>query len=355
MRIVAGLFFFMLVSGCGNRTASIELITENDRVVGVSIPSSLIVESGRVENELVIRLRDSESSTGIIGEYTREQDRIVFRPIVSFTPGALYEVFYEEQIIARFEVPFSDAEAPSVLNIYPTTDTLPENTLKMYVSFTRPMREHVALNNITLLTEEGDTVADPFLDLKPELWNEAGDMLTLWFDPGRIKRDLIPNREMGAPLEKGNEYRMVISKGWKDKLGRQLQSSYEKVFVVVGRDSIMPDLKAWSLQLPGLESSEPLIVRLDEPLDYQLLLSTITILDEGRNIIPCKFKVDHAEQQLRIEISSLWRAGKYFLVVENRLEDLAGNNLVRPFDRDMETTSLRGDIQSTSEIEFVIE
>ena len=30
-----------------------------------------------------------------------------------------------------------------------------------------------------------------------------------------------------------------------------------------------------------------------------------------------------------------WKAGRYRLKIESRLEDLAGNNLNRPFDRDI--------------------
>ena len=43
--------------------------------------------------------------------------------------------------------------------------------------------------------------AGTFLDLQPELWNAEGTVLTLWLDPGRIKRDLIPNKELGIPLK----------------------------------------------------------------------------------------------------------------------------------------------------------
>ena len=37
-----------------------------------------------------------------------------------------------------------------------------------------------------------------FLELENELWNPEHTQLTLWLDPGRIKRDLIPNQRKRA-------------------------------------------------------------------------------------------------------------------------------------------------------------
>ena len=41
------------------------------------------------------------------------------------------------------------------------------------------------------------------------------------------------------------------------------------------------------------------------------------------------------EKKCRFIPEIAWKPGDYLLVIESRLEDLAGNNLNRPFDRDV--------------------
>ena len=65
------------------------------------------------------------------------------------------------------------------------------------------MQEGQALENITVIKNGKDTIPSIFLDLQPELWNKERTILTLWLDPGRIKRDLQPNKKLGLPLELG--------------------------------------------------------------------------------------------------------------------------------------------------------
>jgi hypothetical protein len=179
-------------------------------------------------------------------------------------------------------------------------------------------------------------------------------VLTLWFDPGRVKRDLIPNKEMGAPLEAGSNYRLVISPQWKDKEGRTLQSSFTKTFITTARDSTMPDPNQWNLVLPAAGTNEPLTIEFSESLDYVLLNACVTIEDENGIVKEGTIEVFDNERQLSFMGSAEWKKGNYYLVVENRLEDRCGNNLVRPFDRDVETTPTKGDVTSTYLRQFTI-
>ena len=91
--------------------------------------------------------------------------------------------------------------------IYPTQDTVPENLLKIYLQFSKPMREGQALRHIELLKNNRDTLPGVFLDLQPELWNVDRTTLTVWLDPGRIKRDLQPNGPIG---KRRKEIRMIF-------------------------------------------------------------------------------------------------------------------------------------------------
>jgi hypothetical protein len=54
--------------------------------------------------------------------------------------------------------------------VYPTADTLPENLLKFYIHFSRPMRDGDAARHVALLDERGRAVSDAFLATDTELW-----------------------------------------------------------------------------------------------------------------------------------------------------------------------------------------
>ena len=160
-------------------------------------------------------------------------------------------------------------------------------------------------------------------------------MLTVWLDPGRIKRDLIPNQEMGNPLQQGQQYSVVVSNKWKDVQGLPLQEPYSRKFFVGNRDSQSPQPAKWMLDLPRAETREALKGETGEPLDYFLLMETVNIVDEKENKITGDIKVHKNETGFEFFPSQPWRAGRYHLRIASHLEDLAGNNLQRLFDREI--------------------
>ena len=105
------------------------------------------------------------------------------------------------------------------------------------------MSEGQSQKHIFLLNHNNDTIKDVFLDLQPELWDEDRTVLTMWLDPGRIKRDLIPNLQKGNPLKKGQQYTLAVAGEWKDEEGLPLKASYTRKFFVGERDSTGPDTK----------------------------------------------------------------------------------------------------------------
>lgn len=230
----------------------------------------------------------------------------------------------------------SNSGLPYVQAVYPTADTVPENMLKMYLRFSAPMREGEALQHITLLDDKNDTIPDVFLNLQPELWNNERTVLTLWLDPGRIKRDLFPNRQMGNPLHQDKLYVLVISNDWKDARGLFLRQSYRKKFVVAARDSLIPQPAQWVVYAPSFKTSQPLQVSLGEPLDYYLLKETIQIINEKGNPVAGKIFITGKETVFEFIPDEPWQPGHYRIRVAAHLEDLAGNNLNRLFDRDLQ-------------------
>jgi hypothetical protein len=330
---------FFIVAGCAlpERGKPVTIGWENNKATSLVIPNSLVKRIGpeTLSTDILVTLGDS-TSQAILGEFTQNDSAVIFQPLVPFTRGLHYHVAYQMRLIGDFDVPLDDnAKAPQ-LKIYPSADTLPENLLKMYFQFTEPMVEGQSLRHIHLLNDKGDTLANTFLDLQPELWNTESMLLTLWLDPGRVKRDLIPNKTLGNPIVKGNKYTLRISAGWKSKQGKELEESVIKRFFVTVRDEQIPDVSNWILEPPKSGTESHLQVNFSEPMDYALIQSAIAVLDDDGKAVAGKWKVENAETSASFTPDEPWRAGKYSLKVESQLEDLAGNNLSRQFDRDLE-------------------
>lgn len=339
--VVGTLALSMVLQSCSSkkeRALNIEIIWTDDRATGLIIPSVYVndIPSDSIVSQLHVYLPVNESRTAIFGEYKTVDDGIEFRPLIPFTPGLTYEINVAGKKIGNIQIPRpDDNDVPQVAGLFPSADTLPENLLKIYLKFSHPMREGQALKYITLLKNGVDTVRGTFLDLQPELWNQDYTMLTLWLDPGRIKRDLQPNQRLGIPLVQGNSYTLIVNQGWPDTRGSDIKNEFRKSFFVGERDGAKPNIDGWTLTIPKQATKEPLIISLNEPLDGVLLSNTIKVISGGGNTIEAEIEVLNEERIVRMTPSSEWNKGSYTLQVEGRLEDLAGNNLNRLFDRDI--------------------
>jgi hypothetical protein len=163
-------------------------------------------------------------------------------------------------------------------------------------------------------------------------------VLTIWFDPGRIKRDLQPNLRLGAPLEESANYKLIISHNWQDAQGVPLQKDFSIFFIAGKRDSLSPNPDHWKLALPAKNSLEALTILSDETLDHYLFAECLHLNDEHGVTVKGIFEIDDKDKSCRFLPASEWAPGNYSLKIESRLEDLAGNNLNRPFDRDITQT-----------------
>jgi len=278
------------------------------------------------------------STTPVLGNFTKEGEKAIFKPVIPFSSGMSYELKRDHTTLIEFTINESEknSEKPKVLDIYPSRDTVPENLLKIYLVFSRPMQEvHAALDYIEVYNITKDEPTDIFLPLQNELWNQEHTELTLWLDPGRIKRDLIPNREKGKPLEQGNSYSVSINQQWQDARGTNLERGVIKEFFVSNRDSKKPNVKNWKLQIPKKETNGTLVISFAEAMDAMLLQETLIIRSADKQQVAGNFKLASKEQELIFQPEIIWNTGDYQLVIDSKLEDLAGNNLNHLFDKDL--------------------
>src|SRR5688500_6375250 len=186
---------------------------------------------------------------------------------------------------------------------------------------------------MSLLRDDSDTLENTFLNLQPEIWNADGTVLTLWLDPGRIKRELIPNKELGPPLQANERYSLHVDSSWQSKDGQSLLKSYSKTFVTKERDDLLPGIHAWKILAPSAGTKDVLEIRSREPLDYYLWKETITIKNLKGEPVAGVIEVSSGQKVLKFFPDAEWTKGTFTIHVEDRLEDLSGNNLDHAFDR----------------------
>lgn len=334
------LVFFLLpltFAACKKHSKRITLLYHNYRATAIQIPGYLLKNVSESSAARTLKItRSTGQGKGILGNFVLDEGDVVFEPLIPLSPGLSYTILQNNKPIGSISVPQNmGGQAPVVLAIYPQNDTLPENLLKVYLQFSKPMRTGQALNYIALLDKNNDTMRNVFLNLQPELWDTTGTVLTLWLDPGRIKRGLVLNRKLGNPLKKAQTYQLVVSRSWKDTRGVSLLKNYSKQFVAGPRSGQVPDIGTWQINTPGAGTITPLIINTGRPLDHYLLQESVVVIDNSGTTVNGAVNVSAYDQVWKFTPSAPWKAQRYKLQVNARLEDLTGNNLNRVFDRDI--------------------
>ena len=242
----------------------------------------------------------------------------------------------ESTLSSTFVLP-GEARSPStkVEAIFPSADVLPENLLKFYVHFSAPMSRGHIYEHIQLLNAAGHPVELPFLEIDEELWDQQMTRLTLFIDPGRIKRGVKPLEEVGPALEEGKTFILVIDSAWHDATGSPLVAKFEKSFRVGPPDRTPPDPAGWQIQAPTAGTSDSLVVEFNESLDHALAQRMIRVVNAEGHLIEGRTTLEDQERRWKFEPAADWKAGPKNLVVQTTIEDLAGNNIGKPFEVDL--------------------
>jgi hypothetical protein len=152
------------------------------------------------------------------------------------------------------------------------------------------------------------------------------------FDPARIKRGLVDHINEGPPLTLGARCELEIEAYWRDADGGLLVEPFGKTIEVGPPLRAALDPAAWSLTAPG-KPEDPLIVEVPHPLDAALARRAFAVRLGDREIA-CDIDLEQDETRLVFRPERPWEKGKYTLIAEAVLEDVAGNRIGRPFDID---------------------
>lgn len=196
------------------------------------------------------------------------------------------------------------------------------------------MSEGYAAKHLQLIDNAGHVLHGALLTTEYELWDGEHRRLTVLLDPARIKRGLMAQRQSGYPLRTGQSFRLVVDSGFHDAAGAPLRSGADRRYEVGTDERRRVAPEAWTIHPPRCDSLEPLEVGFDRPLDHALLRRCLNVIDAGGRRIDGWAEVDPTQRSWRMVPLRPWSAEPHELVVDEILEDLAGNSVTRVFDRD---------------------
>ena len=314
----------------------------------------------------VLRVAVDGASPAVLGRYEVIDRALRFTPAFPLDSGRRYDVRFDVArvdgesadrdipLTATIGLPASTA-APStvVAHVYPSGDVLPENQLRMYIEFSAPMSRRSGIEYVALLDETGAEVEGPFLPLDYEFWNADRTRFTVFFDPGRVKHGILPNKQMGRALKAGKTYTLVVKPEWQDANGLPLKETYRRTFRVGPPDERPLDTAQWRLTPPVAGGQAALVVTFPEPIDHGLLFRALGVR-RGGEVVDGDVVVGANETQWSFTPHEPWREGGYELLALSILEDRAGNQIGRAFEVDNFETVDKGPDPRTVTLPFRI-
>ena len=295
--------------------------------------------------QLKVALAD-DNATQVLGQVTQRDRTLVFTPQFPLMAGQTYRATYTfgdggpAALFTDYRVPAKTTAAPRVTDIFPSGQTVPANHLKFYIHFSQPMQQGNLLQQVRLLHGNGSEVPEPFRET--ELWSPDGRRLTLWFHPGRQKTGVNLNVELGPVLESGGIYHLVLSGKWASTAGVPLGLDVRKTLRAGAPDRAQPDVARWKYLPPEAGTRQPLQLELLESLDWALLHSQLTVETGEGQPLAGEIAVSGQETRWAFTPAQPWRAGDHRITIGAVLEDLAGNNLERPFEVNLQAPTPTG-------------
>ena len=284
------------------------------------------------------------AAVAVAGRYAVAGGTVRFTPMYPLDPGRRYEVVFDPasaigarlghlaKVSSHVSMP---AAAPTpdvtVTAVYPTGPAVPSNLLRMYIEFSGPMGSRTGQDYVTIVDAQGAEMHGALLPLDSDLWNGERTRFTILFDPGRVKRGILPNRTMGRPLQPGDAFTLVVRREWPDAHSKPLASEFRKDYRV-GQPIERPLSTAqWRIVPPAAGSREPLRVTFPAALDHGLVQRALSVL-RGDAALSGDISVVNGEKEWRFVPRDPWPPGDYAVSVLPVLEDPAGNRIGQAFE-----------------------
>jgi hypothetical protein len=300
-------------------------------VAGVGNPADLAVVP-------VHALALAGELVGTAGSWALETGAARFTPVFPPVPATVHAVVARSgpgwTELCRVSVPAIEMEPSTrVDSIDPGGDHLPANVLRMSVTFSAPMQEGGASGRFHLLAEDGGELIGTLLPMPPELWDRPRRRLTVLLEPGRIKRGLQPNVQAGPPLVPGTSVTFVVDGQLTDAAGAPLVSGAERTYRIDKPIRSRVDPAGWEVRWPDSAGGQ-LVVRFGRSLDRALVRRCLRVVGPDGRVVPGQAILDR-DAAIWTFTPAIASVASWSLHVHPDLEDVAGNSVRRPFDRDL--------------------
>lgn len=285
----------------------------------------------------ILRVAVTEDAPAIVGTHTIRGAVLHFTPAFPFDPGREYfarldhpQVPGRRMLWTRLRMPGGPpTSSTTVTAVYPSGERVPENLLRFYINFSAPMGQSGGLDHVELRDASDRVVEGAFLPLDYEFFDAGRTRFTLFLDPGRVKRGILPNRQSGRAMKNGQRYTLVVKATWRDANGAPLSDVFRKTYIA--GPAAMDGLALSDWQVTA--TPKAVTVAFPQPLDHGLLLRALSVRSHGTEV---------AGQVLVMAGERLWTfrpalplpPGRYELVAESILEDPAGNQIGKAFEID---------------------
>jgi hypothetical protein len=320
--------------------ARVEVVASLPKPLLTRIPAGKLTQD-QGESWLRLALLDDAGKEGLpmLGTYERRHAELVFRPRFPLTHGLVYRARFEpakgQSLTADYRVPPRPKTEPAVVaKVYPSGGVLPANHLKFYIYFSKPMRGGPEIfDQIRIEGADGKVVPDPWLH--DELWDEDDQRLLLYIHPGRIKWGLLLRQLLGPALLPDRDYTLVINGGMLDANAQPLGKEFRKKFRTKAEDHARVELASWKLKSPISGSLQPVVLAFPKPLDPMSLKRFVTVTNAAGRLVTGKVVIGAEERSWSFHPAKPWNSAPYTITVSGKLEDVAGNTPLRPFDMDL--------------------
>jgi hypothetical protein len=310
--------------------------------------TSALARAGLSDDQMqrVLRVRVEGAETAVAGKYVISNGRIEFTPAFPFDAGRRYvlELRWDEMPVRRQAGSTSETAAlpgsavtpaTRIVRVTPTAAAWPANLLRVYLHFSGPMSRDSGVGQVVLRDDGGVEVTEAFLPLEADFWSPDHTRYTVFLDPGRVKRGILPNRQRGRALVSGRRYVLEVSSAWRDAHGRPLAGPFRHEFVAGPAIEKAMRVEDWQLGGVAGGTREPLVVTFPWPIDRGLAERALTILTASGRPLAGEGTLEAGDVRWSFTPTDDWSAGDYRLSADPVLEDPSGNQIGRAFELDM--------------------
>lgn len=282
--------------------------------------------------------RDNPRPLPVPGRIEFYEDEVCFVPRFPFIEGVAYTLLVSRPFgqggaatapeAWTIDRPVS-SEIPSteVAAFYPSGTEAPANLARLHIQFTAPMSEGLVQRSVSCRRVDGRRLEGLAFREGAEIWDRERRRLTLELDVGpHVVQAGAKSRYRFTP---GVPFMVVVEEAFLDGAGLPLRGGAMRRYEVGPAVTDRVDPKRWRLRRPRAGSKEPLSVDFDRPLDHALLEHGLWVYDAAGMPLAGRSFPGSGEWSWHFEPHYAWKESGHAVNIDPRLEDLAGNSLVR--------------------------